>query len=105
MQFIWNHTVFHIAIYWETRKKSDTIKHFFAPSHSFFQKSAWQTEHQLFVALWKLHTVIGTEKHAIEHKIKKYIDYQSAGLITFLISSPQHLPPAVLIEKQKYQYM
>ena len=53
--------------------------------------------------LLKLHTVKGTEKRAIEYKIKRYNDYQSASLITFLISSPQHLPPAVLIEKQKYQ--
>jgi len=44
-----------------------------------------------------------TDKRAIENKIKKYNDYQSAGLITFLIISTQHLPPAVIIEKQKYQ--
>jgi len=31
-------------------KKSDTIKNFFAPSHSFFQKSARETENQFFVA-------------------------------------------------------
>jgi len=48
----------------------------------------------------KLHTVKGTEKRNIEHKIKRYNDYQSAGLITFLISSPQHVPPAVLIENK-----
>jgi len=53
--------------------------------------------------LIKLHTVKGTEKRAVENKIKIYNDYQSAGLITFLISSTQHLPPAVIIEKQKYQ--
>jgi len=41
------------------------------------------------------------KKSAIEHKIKRYNDYQSAGLITFLISSPQHLRLAVFIEKTK----
>jgi len=51
----------------------------------------------------KLHTVKGKEKRAKENKIKRYNDYQSAGLITFLISSTQHLPPAVIIEKQKNQ--
>jgi len=51
----------------------------------------------------KLHTVKGTEKRAIENKIERYNDYQSAGLITFSISSTQHLPPAIIIEKQKYQ--
>jgi len=40
----------------------------------------------------KLHAVKGTEKRAIEHT-KRFNDYQSAGLITFLISSPQHPPP------------
>ena len=40
----------------------------------------------------KLHTVKGTEKRAVENKINIYNDYQSAGLI----------PPAVIIEKQKY---
>ena len=51
------------------------------------------------INLLKLHTVKGTEKRAIEDKIKRYNDYQPAGLITFSISSPQHLSPAVLIEK------
>ena len=44
--------------------------------------------------------VKGTEKRAVENKIKIYNDYQSAGLITFLISSTQHPPPAVIIEKK-----
>jgi len=64
----------------------------------------------LFVVMFHCFKLINTywsytqckeqKKRAIEHKIKRYYDYQSAGLITFLISSPQHLPPAVLIEKQ-----
>jgi len=36
----------------------------------------------------------------LEHKIKRYYDYLSAGLTTFLISSPQPLPPAVPIENK-----
>ena len=36
----------------------------------------------------------------LEHKIKRYNDYKSAGFITFLISSPLPLPPAVPIENK-----
>jgi len=50
--------------------------------------------------------VKGTEKRAIENKIKRYNDYQSAGLITFLISSTQHLPlPLSLKNKSISKYL
>ena len=41
----------------------------------------------------------------LEYKIKRYNDYQSAGLTTFLISLPQPLPPAVPIEKSISKYL
>jgi len=50
---------------------------------------------------WSYTRLKEQKKRAIEHKIKRYNYYQSADLFTFLISSPQHLPPAILINKTK----
>ena len=41
---------------------------------------------------WSYTRLKKQKKRAKEHKIIRYNYYQSAGLITFLISSPQHLP-------------
>ena len=46
-----NHTVFHIANYWETRKKNLTQYILFRPLAFVFEKSAWETENQLFLAV------------------------------------------------------
>jgi len=69
------------------------------------------SELHLFVAMfhcfkliniyWSYTRLKEQKKRAIENNIKRYNDYQSAGLITFLISLTQHLPPAVIIEKQE----
>ena len=54
----------------------------------------------------KLHTVKGTEKRAIEHKIKRYNDYLSAGLITFLILHHNTFPlPFSLKNKSISKYL
>ena len=45
------------------------------------------------------YTLLKEQKNMLEHRIKRYDDYLSAGLTTFYISSPQPLPPAIPIEK------
>ena len=47
-----SHSVSHCYLLGNKKKIIWHNKNFFALSHSFFQKSAWETENQFFMALW-----------------------------------------------------